>query len=117
MSFSEPVGVQRDIGPFEHLSNSLLLALRRISRRSRVAKPVLWLEDAIEARRQGRLARRRWMATPNFEICCRKPDQGADPALRGALGVGEGIEFVDQTFGMDPAQAMFDRRRIDRRRR
>jgi hypothetical protein len=46
------------------------------------------------------------MATPNFEIVVEQPDQGADPALRGALGVGEGIEFVDQTFGMDPAQAM-----------
>ncbi|MGD1038385.1 MAG: hypothetical protein ABR878_14645 [Roseiarcus sp.] len=26
--------------------------------------------------------------------------------MRGALGVGERIEFVNQTFGMDPAEAM-----------
>ena len=35
-----------------------------------------------------------------------RPDQSADAALGGALGVGERIEFVNQTFGVDPAQAM-----------
>ena len=34
------------------------------------------------------------------------PDQAAQPLLRGAVLVGEGVELVDQPLGMDPAQGM-----------
>ena len=44
MSFSEPLVWSGMSGRSSTLSNSLLLALRRASRRSRVAKPVLWLK-------------------------------------------------------------------------
>ena len=46
------------------------------------------------------------MAAPSLETAVEPPDQSADAALGGALGVGECIEFVNQTFGVDPAQAM-----------
>ena len=46
------------------------------------------------------------MAAPSLETAVEPPDEGADAGLRGALGVGERIEFVDQAFGVDPAQAM-----------
>ena len=46
------------------------------------------------------------MAAPGLETAVERPDEGADAALCSALGVGEGIEFVDQAFGMNPAQAM-----------
>lgn len=71
-----------------------------------IVKACLVAEDAIEARRQGRLARWGWVTTRSFETAVEQPDQSANAALRGALSVGEGIEFVDKTFGMDPAQAM-----------
>ena len=46
------------------------------------------------------------MAAPGLQIGVEEPDQAADAALRGALSVGERIEFVNQTLGMDPAQAV-----------
>ena len=46
------------------------------------------------------------MASPGLETAVERPDEGADAALGGALGVGERVEFVDQSFGMNPAQAM-----------
>ena len=46
------------------------------------------------------------IAAIGFEIAVEAPDQGADTALRGSLRICESIELVNQTFGMDPAQAM-----------
>jgi hypothetical protein len=43
------------------------------------------------------------MASPGLETAVEQPDQGADAALSVALGVGERIELVNQTFGVDPA--------------
>src|SRR5271165_6839217 len=76
MSFSEPLVLSGISGRSSTLSNSLLLARRRASKRSRVAKPVL------------------------------QPKMRSNRADKVALRVGERIEFVNQTFGVDPAQAV-----------
>jgi hypothetical protein len=91
------VGVERNVGSFEHPQQFAFVGAQA---------PQEAVESAIEARRQGRLARWGWVTAPSFETAVEQPDQGANAALRGALSVGEGIEFVDKTFGMDPAQAM-----------
>ena len=46
------------------------------------------------------------MAAPSLQIVVEQPDQAADALLRGALRLGERIEFVNQTFAMDPTQAV-----------
>ncbi len=100
------VGVERDLGPFEHHQQFALIGAQAREQAVESCEAGLVAEDAIEPRRQGRLARRGRMAAPSLETAVEPPDQAADAALRGALGVGERIEFVDQTFGMDPAEAM-----------
>jgi hypothetical protein len=100
------VGVQRDIGSFEHSEQFALVGAQACEQTVEGGEAGLAAEDAIEPRRQGRLARQGWMAAPSLETSVVPPDQDADAALGGALGVGERIEFVNQTFGVDPAQAM-----------
>ena len=46
------------------------------------------------------------MAAPSLEAAIVSPDQAADATLSGSLRLSERIEFVNQTFGVDPAQAM-----------
>jgi len=106
MSFSEPLVCSGISGLSSTLSNSALLARRRASKTVEGGEAGLAAEDAIEPRRQGRLARRGWMAAPSLETAVEQPDQAADAALRGALGVGERIELVNQALGMNPAEAM-----------
>src|SRR5271157_822703 len=89
MSFSEPLVCSGISGLSSTLSNSALLARRRASKTVEGGEAGLAAEDAIEPRRQGRLARRGWMAAPSLETAVEQPDQAADAALRGALGVGE----------------------------
>ena len=55
---------------------------------------------------QGGLARCGRIAAIGLEIAVEAPDQCAHAALRGSLRVGECVELVHQTLGMDPAQAM-----------
>ena len=100
------VGVERDLGPFEHHEQFALVGAQAREQTVERGEAGLVAEDAIEPRRQGRLARRGRMAAPSLETAVVRPDHAADAALGGALGVGEGIEFVDQAFGVDPAQAM-----------
>src|ERR1700691_3555138 len=100
------VGVQRDIGPFEHLEQFALVGSLTGQQTIESGEAGLVAEDAVEPRRQDRLALRRGMAAPGLQIGVEEPDQAADASLRGALSVGERIEFVNQPFVMDPAQAV-----------
>src|SRR5580658_4117035 len=104
-SFSEPLVFSGISGLSSTISNSLLLARWRASRRSSEAKRVLW--PKIRSNRADKTAlRRRGMAAPGFETAIELPDQAADAALRVALGFGERIELVNQAFAMNPAQTM-----------
>src|SRR5271169_1513354 len=100
------VGVQRDIGPFEHFEQFALVGPLAGQQTIESGEAGLVAEDAVEPRRQDRLALRRGMAAPGLQIGVEEPDQAADASLRGALSVGERIEFVNQPFVMDPAQAV-----------
>src|SRR5271166_1013482 len=93
-------------GPLEHLEQFALVGAQAREQTVEGGEAGPAAEDAIEPRRQARLARRGGMAAPSLETAVVAPDQSADAALGGALGVGERIEFVNQTFGVDPAQAM-----------
>src|SRR5271168_476461 len=100
MSFSDPLVFSGTSGLSSTISNSFLLARWRPSKRGLVA------EDEIEPGRQDSLARRGRMAAPSLQIVVEQPDQAADALLRGALRLGERIEFVNQTFAMGPTQAV-----------
>ena len=62
------------------------------------------VEDAIKAQPQGAAAFCGGCQAICFQIGIEAPDQSADTLLGGAVLVGEGIELVDQPFGMDPTQ-------------
>src|SRR5271166_4336848 len=91
MSFSEPLVLSGISGRSSTLSNSLLLARRRASKRSRVAKPVL--QPKMRSNRADKLALRAGEGWRRRALRS-TADQSADAALGGALGVGERIEFV-----------------------
>ena len=61
------VGVERNVGPFEHPQQFALVGAQARQQAVESGEASLVAEDAIEARRQGHLARRGWMATPSFE--------------------------------------------------
>ena len=42
----------------------------------------------------------------DFEVAIERPDKLTNAGLGLALLVGEGVELVNETFGMNPAQAM-----------
>src|SRR6202142_4095908 len=100
------VGVQWDLGPFEHHQQFALVGALASQQAIERGEAGLVAEDTGEPRRQDRLARRRGMAAPGFETAIELPDEAADAALRGALGFGERIELVNQAFAMNPAQTM-----------
>src|ERR1700722_11964124 len=100
------VGVQRDLGPFEHHQQFAFVGALAGQQTIERGEAGLVAEDTVEPRRQNRLARRRGMAGPSFEAAVELPDEAADAALRGALGFGERIELVNQAFAMNPAQTM-----------
>ena len=61
------VGVQRDIGPFEHPEQFGLVGAQAGEQTVEGGEAGLAAEDAIEPRRPGRLVRRGWMAAPSLE--------------------------------------------------
>src|SRR5271166_3508889 len=63
-------------------------------------------EDAVEARPQGSLAPPAGILAIGFEVAIERPDQVTNAGLGLALLIGEGIELVNETLGMNPAQAM-----------
>src|ERR1700724_1048864 len=63
-------------------------------------------EDAVEACPQGSLALPARISAIGFEVAIERPDQFTNAGLRFALLIGEGIECVNETLGMNPAQAM-----------
>src|SRR5271170_8164961 len=72
------VGVQRDIGPIEHLEQFALVGPLAGQQTIESGEAGLVAEDAVEPRRQDRLALRRGMAAPGLQIGVEEPDQAAD---------------------------------------
>src|SRR5436309_5723212 len=63
-------------------------------------------EDAVKARPQDSLALPARILAIGFEVAIERPDQSTNAGLGLALLIGKGIELVNETFGMNPAQAM-----------
>ena len=68
-----------------------------------MANPVLWLK--MWSKRADKVALRAGAGLRRhaFQTLIEQPDETTHAALRGALSVGERIEFVDETLGVDPA--------------
>src|ERR1700727_2465657 len=82
------IGVQWDLGPFEHHQQFALVGALAGQQTIERGEAGLVAEDTVEPRRQDRLARRRGMGAPGLQIGVEEPDQAADASLRGALSVG-----------------------------
>ena len=98
------VGVQRDLRPFQHREQILFLGVQPRQQPVEGGKARLRGKDAIEAALEpGGTARGRRLAVA-FEILVEPPDAGADALLGLDVRLAEGIELVDEAFGMNPAQ-------------
>src|SRR6202795_5375890 len=63
-------------------------------------------EDAVEARPQGSLALPARILAIGFKVAIERPDQSTNAGLGLALLIGEGVELVNETLGMNPEQAV-----------
>src|SRR5271169_1457607 len=82
------VGVQRDIGSFEHFEQFALVGPLAGQQTIESGEAALVTEDAVEPRRKHKFPLGGWMAAPSLQIGVEQPDQAADVALRGALRLG-----------------------------
>jgi hypothetical protein len=62
------------------------------------------LEDLVEALLHLAFSARIWCGTVGLEVGVERPNEGANIVLGFAGDGGEGFEFVNQPFGMHPAQ-------------
>ena len=106
MSFSDPLVCSGISGRSSTRSTSALLACRRPSRRSSVAKPVRLVK--IRSKRARNSVRRRRVGLGD-----RASDRGRTTtpasacALGGALMIREGVELMDQSLRMPPESMRF----------
>jgi hypothetical protein len=100
------VGMQRNFGPLEHHQQFGLVGMEPGEQAVEGDEAGLAREDAVELRLQLSLALWGGSATIGLEIGVELPDQRADRGLSGAVLLGEGVEFVNQPLGMNPAQAV-----------
>ena len=105
MSFSEPLVWSGISGRSSTISNSGLLACSRASN-DRGWQSRFGVGRAGRSGRAAGLALGCRIAAIGFEVGVEPPDEAADALLGGMVLVGEGVELVNQPFGMDPAQAM-----------
>ena len=100
------VGVQRNFGALEHLEQFRLVGMKPCEQAIERDEAGLAGEDAIELGFQIGLALRRGRTTVDLEIAIELPDGGAHARLGGTVLIREGVELVNQTLGMNPAQTM-----------
>src|SRR5260370_32980710 len=63
-------------------------------------------EDAVEQGTHGSLALPARVLAVDFEVAIERPDELTNAGLGLALLIGKGIKLVNETLGMNPAQAM-----------
>src|SRR5215831_10397242 len=100
------VSVQGDFGSIEHHQQFGLVGVEPREQAVESDETGLACEDVVEPRPQHSLALFGRGATIGLEISVELPDQLADGGLSGAVVAGEGVEFVNQSLGMNPAQAV-----------
>src|SRR5215467_1387002 len=98
--------MQWDFGSVEHHQQFRLIGVEPREQAVEGDEAGLEREDVVEPRPQRSLALRGGSATIRLEISIELPNQGADGGLGGSAVVGEGVEFVNQPLGMNPAQAV-----------
>src|SRR4051794_14483570 len=100
------VGVQRDVRPIEGPQQLGFVGVEAGEQPIEGSKAGAALEDTVETGAQGGSALWCRISAVGLEVAVEPPDQRAHVLLRDTLPVGEGIELVDQAFGMDPTQGV-----------
>ena len=100
------VGVQRDVRPIEGHQQLGFVGVEACEQPIKDSKAGAALEDAVETGAQGGSALWCRITAVGLEVAVEPPDQRARMLLRDTLPVGEGVELVDQAFGMDPTQGV-----------
>ena len=95
-----------DFGAVEHHQQLGLFRVQACEQTVERDEPSLKREDAIKPRSQDGLASLTWTAAVSLEGAIVLPDQVSDAALGLTVLVREGVKLVNQTLGMDPAQAV-----------
>jgi len=95
--------VQRQLRSVEHDQQLLLVGVQTREQPVEGREPGAATEDAVEPGAELAFPSPAGIALVDLEIGVEPPDQGAQALLGGVLLVGEGVELVDQTLGMDPA--------------
>ena len=98
------VGVQRYLRPVEHSEQLGLIGVQPLQQAIERDEASAATEDAIEPGAHLAASPSGRRRTVGFQIGVEPPNQCADPLLRGAVQIGEGVELVNQPLGMDPAQ-------------
>src|SRR4051812_48913841 len=96
------VGVQRDLGVVQHLQQLRLVGVQALEQAVELDEAGAALENTVEAGAQLGPATPAGLAAVGLQVGVVPPDQVADARLDGPLLVGEGVELVDETLGMDP---------------
>src|SRR5215831_18377972 len=98
--------MQRNLGAIQHHEQFAFVGMEPREQTVEGDESGVAGEDALEARPQGRPALPVWTLAIGFEIAIERPDQSTNPSLGLALLIGEGVELVNETLGMNPAQPM-----------
>ena len=100
------VGVQGDFGALQHHQQFGLVGVKPHQQAIEGDEAGLLHEAAIEPRLQRCLAFRGGSETIGLEVGVEIPDLAADGSLSSAALVGEGVELVNEAFGVHPAQTV-----------
>src|SRR4051794_25638609 len=105
-SRSEPLVWSGTSGRSSTTSNSSLLAYKPLQQPVERGEAGTPTEDPVEAGAQRCPPARVRVAATGLEVGVEPPDQAALALLGGVLAVGEGVELVDQSLRVHPAQSM-----------
>src|SRR5216684_3513591 len=98
------VGMERDLWPIENHQQFGLVGVQPGEQAVERGEAGSALEDAVEPCPHLGLAAAGRLALVGEEVAVEPPDQGAQRLLGDAAVHCEGIELVNETLGMDPAQ-------------
>ena len=93
-----------DLGPIEHHQQLWLVGVQPLEQAIERDEAGASTEDALEAGTQFATAPCGGFRAIRLEVIVEPPDQRAHALLRGAVQIGERVEFVHQPFCMHPAQ-------------
>ena len=100
------IGVQRDFGPLQHHQQLCLVGVQARQKAIQGGKAGAAAEDAVEPCPQRETTAFVRIGLVRLEISVEVPDQFPHLLLGGAMRLREGVQFVHQPFGMDPAQCV-----------